>query len=67
MYHGQIAQTEKIHFQQAYGLAPAHCPLGSDLFIRSHGKRNIIGNIIRRDQDAGCVDGSMPGEAFECF
>ena len=61
----QRAQPEEVHLQEADALDLLHRPLGDDFVARPLVERRVLGDRLRRDDDAGGVDRGVAGHAFE--
>ncbi len=61
----QVAEAQDVHLQQADGLDVAHRELGRDLALDRLVERDELDERLRRDDDAGGVDGGVADLALE--
>ena len=61
----EVAQAQEVHLEQAQRGHVVHAELGDDLGVALLLQRDVLGERLVGDDDAGGVDGVVADEAFE--
>ena len=65
LHHGEVAQAEEVHLQQADALDDVHVVLRVDAIVADLHQRHVVGQRILRDDDACGVGRGVACQPFD--